>query len=76
MGELDRYPLSIKAMSQCINYKACLASKPADSLVGLAMAEMQSLAGQGRDCWLARVNKMEELLNLPVTRYRKTLARK
>ena len=76
MGELGRYPLSIKAMSQCINYKACLASKPADSLVGLAMAEMRSLAGQGKDCWLARVDKMERLLNLPVTRFSKTSGKK
>ena len=76
MGELGRYPLSVKAMSQCINYKACLASKPADSLVGLAMAEMRSLAGQGKDCWLARVDKMERLLNLPVTRFSKTSGKK
>ena len=76
MGDLGRYPLAIKAMSQCINYRACLASKPADSMAGLAMAEMQSMAGQGQDCWLARVDKMAELLNLPVIRFSKTSGKK
>ena len=76
MGDLGRYPLAVKAMSQCINYMACLASKPADSLAGLAVTEMQSMAGQGQDCWLARVDKMAELLNLPVSRFSKTSGKK
>ena len=76
MGDLGRYPLAVKAMSQCINYRACLASKPADSMVGLAMAEMQSMADQGQDCWLARADKMAELLNLPSIRFSKTSGKK
>ena len=71
MGELGRYPLAVKAISQCLNYRQCLASKPADSLIGQAMGEMASLANQGKDCWLTRVNRMEELLQLPTITYSK-----
>ena len=75
LGELGRYPLAVKALSQCLNYRQCLASKPADSLIGQAMGEMASLASQGKDCWLTRVNKMAELLRLPDVSYSKNSGR-
>ena len=58
LGDLGRYPLALRAMSQCLNYRLSLARKSASSLLGLAMAEMRVLADQGVDCWLTRVDKM------------------
>ena len=75
LGELGRYPLAVKAISQCLNYRQCLTSKPADSLIGQVMGEMASLASQGKDCWLTRVNKMAELLQLPEISYSKNSGR-
>ena len=72
LGDLGRYPLAVRALAQTLNYRLCLASKPANSLVGLAMSEMTDMAGQGLDCWLARTDKMARLLKLPDIRYSKS----
>ena len=56
LGDLGRYPLAVKAMAQTLNYRLCLAMKPANSLVGLAMSEMADMARQGTDCWLTRTD--------------------
>ena len=65
LGELGRYPLFIKALSQCIAYKMSLLSncKPL-SLLASAVCEMQTVAGRGTDCWLGRVSKIQTLLNI------------
>ena len=69
LGDLGRYPLAIKAMAQTLSYRQCLLSKPADSPIGLAMAEMRDMAKKGTDCWLTRTNKMADLLNVPSGQY-------
>ena len=63
--------MAVRALAQTLNYRLCLASKPANSLVGLAMAEMTDMASQGLHCWLTRTDKMARLLNLPDIRYSK-----
>ena len=69
LGELNRYPLFLKALSQCINYKLSLVGRPnQNSLVTGAITEMQAMSVRGQDCWLSRVNKIQQLLgivNLP-----------
>ena len=75
LGDLGRYPLAVKAMAQTFNYKLSLASKPANTPIGLALAEMQVMAQQGTDCWLTRTNKMSELLKLPKIHYGKLSGR-
>ena len=66
LGELGRYPLYVKAMAQCINYKMSLLGpgKP-PSLVSNAVQEMQAMASSGVDCWLTRVEKIQKSFNLP-----------
>ena len=64
LGDLGRYPLAVKAMAQTLNYKLSLASKPANTPIGLAVAEMRVMAQQGKDCWLTRTNKMSELFEV------------
>ena len=61
--------MAIKALAHTLNYRLCLAKKPANSLIGLAMAEMSVMAQQGKDCWLTRTNKMAEMLNLSCVPY-------
>ena len=39
------------------------------------MAEMGEMVEQGRDCWLARVGKMSDMMNLPRTSYGKSSGR-
>ena len=48
-----------------MSYKLVLETKPRGSLVSIAMAEMQEIEQQGTDCWLYRVNRIEELLKTP-----------
>ena len=76
LGDLGRYPLALRAMSQCLNYRLCLDSKPASSLIGLAMSESKELSRQGVDCWQSRVDQMSEVLNLPAMRYSKSSGRR
>ena len=76
LGDLGRYPMAVRAMAQALNYRLCLARKPASSLVGLAMAEMEEMVEQGKDCWLARVGKMADLLTLPRLPYGKSSGRR
>ena len=76
LGELGRYPMAVKAMAQTLNYRLCLARKPASSLVGLAMTEMGVMLEQGKDCWLTRVDKMADLFNLPRISYGKVSGRR
>ena len=76
LGDLGRYPMAVRAMSQCLNYRLCLARKPASSLIGLAMAEMRDMSSVGTDCWLTRVDKMTNMLNLPKIFYNKLSGRR
>jgi len=69
LGELGRYPLALRAMAHCLNYRQCLARKPRTSLIGLAMAEMSTMVARGQDCWLSKVEKMNVLLDLPRIRH-------
>ena len=70
LGELGRYPLALRAMSHCLNYRQCLARKPHTSLIGQVMEEMSTMAAVDVDCWLTRVEKMRVLLDLPRISYR------
>ena len=65
LGELGRHPLAVRAIAHCLNYRLCLASKPANTLLGRAMCEMTHMAQTGVDCWLSRANKMAQLLETP-----------
>ena len=76
LGDLGRYPLAINALTQCLNYRLNLVRKPASSLVGLAMAEMRSMASEGVDCWLGRVNKINNIIKLPKIYYNKVSGHK
>ena len=69
LGDLGRYPLAVRSMAQCLNYRQCLASKPANSLLGRVVSEMSVMAQNGQDCWLTRANKMAELLQTPNVKY-------
>ena len=69
LGELGRYPMSVRAMSHTLNYRLCLASKPDNSLIGQTMIEMKKMSQSGQDCWLSRTNKMAKLLGAPDIRF-------
>ena len=66
LGELARYPLFIKSVSQCLNYKLSLTSPAAKptNLLKNALDEMKIMSEQGNDCWLLRVNRIESLLKI------------
>ena len=65
LGELSRYPILIKSLSQCLKYEWSLLNHiPGNSIVALAFSEMQELADSGIDCWLSRVRKIKALLGL------------
>ena len=62
-------------MAHCLNYRQCLASKPATSLLGRGVSEMSVMGQNGQDCWLTRAKKMAELLQTPNVRYSNTSGR-
>ena len=49
-------------MAYTLNYRLCLAGKPADSLIGNAMTEIKTMSLNGIDCWLYRTDKMQNAL--------------
>ena len=66
LGELGRYPLFITSLSQCLNFKLSLISRATNNnLIGHMLKEMKIMSENNQDCWLTRVNQMENLLKLP-----------
>ena len=66
LGELGRYPLFVTVLSQCINYKLSLFNRQTNTnLIGHVIKEMSKMSNSGQDCWLTRVDKIEQLLNIP-----------
>ena len=66
LGELGQYPLFIKSVSHCLNYKLHLNLKQDPrSILGSLMTEMRTMADKNQDCWLTRVQKIEKLFNTP-----------
>ena len=66
LGELGRYSLFINALSQCLNYKLSLFNRQTtNNLLGQVLREMSDMSENGDDCWLHRVNKIENLLKIP-----------
>ena len=65
LGELGRYPLFVRALTQCLAYKSSLTHKSNCSMAGLAMQEMADMAQYGNDCWLSRVQTIEKHIKLP-----------
>ena len=62
LSELGRYPVLLNALVAAISYEwhiRCRAA--ADSLVSLALREMESL---GHESWLSRINSIKQCLNL------------
>ena len=72
LGDLGRHPMLVRGLQSCLSYRHSLASKPGSSLASLAIAEMTALAGQGKYCWLARVQNIERLLKVPTFHSRYT----
>ena len=74
-GELARYPLFLKSLAQCLNYKVALLSAKSN-ILQKAVFEMKKMSERGEDCWLLRVNKIEGLLKIIKPRcYNKTSGR-
>ena len=66
LGELARYPIFIPSLAQCLSYKLSLHTRQVpSSLLGHVMTEMGQMSEKGQDCWLTRVNKIEQLLKIP-----------
>ena len=67
LGELGRYPLLIKALSHCLNYKMSLLrpNSQQSSLLRDVIHEMKTMTSRSSDCWLSRVDKIQKLLNIP-----------
>ena len=70
LGELGRFPLFIKSLSQCLNYKLSLyRNKKSRNLLTSVIDEMREMSAAGQDCWLTRVDKLETLLNIKGPRF-------
>ena len=65
LGELARFPLFIKSLSQCLNYKLALFKNlNSRNLLSHVLVEMREMSAGGQDCWLTRVDQLETLLKL------------
>ena len=65
LGELARYPLLINSLIQSLKYKWTICNKSdKDSIVYLAVREMEQYSAQKIDCWLYRVQQVESLCNI------------
>ena len=65
LGELNRYPIFIKALAQFIKYEHMVTNKAdPDSLIALALVETKDMNERGIDCWLSRVSRIKSILGL------------
>ena len=65
LGELGRYPIFIPCLAQCLSYKLSLQYRQVPgSLLDHVMTEMVQMSEKGQDCWLTRVNNIEQLLKI------------
>jgi hypothetical protein len=59
LGELERYPLLLSALSNVFKYEHSLRSRSADnSVICSIYREMDNFDRAGKDCWLTRVRKI------------------
>ena len=66
LGELARYPLFLKSLSYCLNYRLSLFNRrSSNNLIDNVIKEMESMANLGHDSWLTRVGKIEKALKIP-----------
>ena len=66
LGELGRYPLFVNALAQCLNYKLSLFKRQSNTnILGHVLKEMTEMSENDQDCWLTRVNKIENILKIP-----------
>ena len=66
LGELAQYPLFLQSLSQCSNYKLSLLNRrSSNTLIGHVLKELETMSSKGHDCWLTRVNKIENSLKIP-----------
>ena len=66
LGELSCYPFLIPSLVQTLKYKWTILNKSKkSSLVFKAVNEMQLYENTNIDCWLNRVNKIEQLCDIP-----------
>ena len=60
LGELERYPLLISALSNVVKYEQVLIKKSSDnSIISQIFKDMQLLDRADKDCWLTRVRKIK-----------------
>ena len=65
LGETGRYPVYLQALRNTLKYEWSLTHKSGmDSLAKSALTEMQEMCTEGKDCWLSRVRKIREGLEL------------
>ena len=67
LGELGEFPLHCKALTYTFKYEWHIINRNStDSILNAAFTEMNSMASEGKDCWLLRVNKLRALLDVPI----------
>ena len=66
MGELGRYPLLIRAITQALKYEWHInTGVSTSSLVSLAMKEMREMCALDIDSWYTRVSKIKKMFSVP-----------
>ena len=67
LGELGKYPVLLKGLTQCITYEWHVKHRTAsDSLVRLAYYDMVEMGNRGIcDSWVSRVDKIKKYFNIP-----------
>ena len=65
LGELNRYPILIKALAQSIKYEHQLTTNSdPDSIIAMALSEMRDTDARGSDCWLSKLKQIKSILGL------------
>ena len=65
LGELGHYPLLTTSFVQTLKYKWSITLQDSNNLICDALAEMENLYNSGEDCWLTRVQKIEQMCYIP-----------
>ena len=68
LGEIGRYPLLLSALANVFKYEHSLRSRQAENtVISSIFREMENYVRVDQDCWLTRVQKIKDGINIKVS---------
>ena len=71
IGELDRFPLFVKALCHLLKYQAKIIKSESGTLINNVVRENETGPNSGLNTWWGRVKKLKQTLGIKYSQYSK-----